>query len=129
MEFQKLIEIIKKYKGNGIDYAYTSQTGGRSSPDNTRNHSYSKEVYNIYSPELKKEAREIALFGHTEDGGFCRFSTEFNGEQYEYEKGDGSNPDKLTIKGISPEEKRKQQEQRDREKAQQRENNQNDNSP
>jgi len=58
-KFQELLKTIKEYKGNGTDYAYSTQVGGRSSPDKTRNYSYSKETYDISSPELKKEARKI----------------------------------------------------------------------
>ncbi|MEG7978397.1 MAG: hypothetical protein NY202_00275 [Mollicutes bacterium UO1] len=110
MKFQELLEIIKKYNGNGTDYAYSSKLGGSSSLDNTK----------IYSPELKKEARKMVIptldIG---DNGVCRVgATSVNGDKfYEYEKGAGSKPDRFTIKNISLDEKRKEQEKRDRERA------------
>ncbi|CAG8645609.1 25446_t:CDS:2 [Gigaspora margarita] len=58
---------------------------GRSSPDNTRNYSYSQETYDIISPELKKEARNLMFNGDTEDR-------------------NGTQPDKLVIRDMTSEE-------------------------
>ncbi|CAG8693129.1 2570_t:CDS:1 [Ambispora leptoticha] len=116
-KFQELLETIKKYKDNVTDYAYSTQVGGRSSPDKTRNYSYSKETYEISSPELKKEARKI-IFGEDKagDGGLYRLglSPDSGNTFYSYEKGDGSQPDKFEIE-FNPERRRKEKEQIDRE--------------
>ncbi|WNE40028.1 MAG: hypothetical protein GBAus27B_000095 [Mycoplasmataceae bacterium] len=71
MEFQKLLEIIKKYK-NGSDYIHSVKTKGKCSPDNYRSYCVSWDNYTIYSSELKKEARNFMLEGSVEDGGFQR---------------------------------------------------------
>ncbi|CAG8849041.1 22263_t:CDS:1, partial [Racocetra persica] len=63
--------------------------------------------YEIYSPQLKKEARRI-IFGEnwTEDGGLSRFGANIGDKWQEYEKGEGTKPDKLTIRDFTPAEKR-----------------------
>lgn len=75
------------------------------------------EVFEIHSPQLKKEARNLVLDGHTEDGGFSRVGREIGEKWYEYEKGDENRPDKLEIKNVKPEEiqRRKEQMKRNRE--------------
>src|SRR5688572_32197925 len=92
--FQELLEIIKKYH-KGKDYVYSTQVKILRSPDSTRNSDDGKESYDIYSPELKKEARKLMLNGDAEDGGFSRFGTEVEGKWYQYEKGEGNQPDKF----------------------------------
>ncbi|CAG8768563.1 9789_t:CDS:1, partial [Racocetra persica] len=63
--------------------------------------------YEIRSLQLKNEARKI-IFGEnwTGDGGLSRFGTNIGGEWQEYEKGEGTKPDKLTIRDFTPAEKR-----------------------
>jgi len=80
-----------------------------------------ESVYQIFSPQLKKECRRIILCGYVEDGGFSRFGMNIGFKWYEYEKGNGTQPDKFSIKEIRPEEheeiqRRKEQMKHDREK-------------
>ena len=70
MEFQKLLNKIKEFKDDGTDYILNNVESGNSLSGEI----YKEEsVYQIFSPQLKKECRRIILYRYTEDGGFSRF--------------------------------------------------------
>ena len=70
MEFQKLLNKIKEFKDDGTDYILNNVESGNSLSGEI----YKEEsVYQIFSPQLKKECRRIILCGYVEDGGFSRF--------------------------------------------------------
>jgi hypothetical protein len=72
MDYKKLLEKLKEYKGDGSDYLHTTHEVG----NGISGEIYEEEdIYHIYSPQLKIEARKIIFFGNTEDGGLCKVGT------------------------------------------------------
>jgi len=69
-----MAKIIYKYKGDGTDCVlFNQKLGNHTSGEIFEN----TDRYEIYSPELKKEARKMVIpTGDIEDSGVCRVGTQ-----------------------------------------------------